>query len=124
MFERSNRGQRPTPFERELIAAGKPTEPDDQVSRWLLLAQRGGIEAVLSVLDEFGGERVKVISRRKLFDSLERPLADEIIAARAAAGQSVCEIAAELEIHRRRVYRSLCRSGAAAHMPDEVNAPR
>lgn len=122
MRERSQRGQAATGHERELIAAVDLAEIGDPLWQWVVLAQKVGIDPILAVLDAFGGEKIKIISRRGLFEALARPAEDRIIATRYRAGDPVCDIAAHLGVSRRRVYRSLRRLGVTPHTANAVKA--
>lgn len=70
--EFSRRGQKPTTFEAGLVAQAATETP------WLLLARRmvaelgldAGLQAFALVLDEFGGEKIRVPERRAFFTGL------------------------------------------------------
>lgn len=122
MFERSRMGEPPTEFERELIAEADPAEVAELPWQWVALAQRFGLEPILAVMDAFAGEQDVVMSRRRLFDVLSQPQADRIIAARYQRREPVAQIAADLGVSRRRIYRSLRRLGVKPHTENAVKA--
>lgn len=122
MRERSQRGQPATAAERHLVDDADLAELRDPIWRWAALAQRVGLDAILAVLDAFGGEQVKVVSRRGFLDAIERLALDRLIAARHHRGEAVCTIAAGMNLSRRRVRLSLRRSGVYTTSENAVKA--
>ncbi|RRN78560.1 hypothetical protein EIM50_13805 [Pseudoxanthomonas sp. SGD-10] len=77
----SDRGDQPTDFEIRLLAQASSD------SQWITIGQRlmrelgptAGARALAIVLDELGGEKVCVTTRRRFFEALWRDQRDELI---------------------------------------------
>lgn len=111
MTEPSRRGRPPTSLERECVERANVDAHDGPTSTWLRIAKRYGLEPVLAVLDEWGGEKLRVITRENFLREILRPLLYATIVERSKAGDDVPKIARELHVSRRTVYRVLRRSG-------------
>lgn len=97
----SRRGEPPTAYEIELLAAAS----SDNV--WAQLAQLIGAKALLVVLDELGSEKIHIPTRAGLMQRLHTPLRDERIRAHRANGRDPAEIAALEGVTVWTVYKAL-----------------
>lgn len=109
----SERGEKPTVYECDLLA--QCCEPDPRMVRqlWINIAQRIGIQALCVVLDELGGDPyVSLPSRRMFFQDLHRARRNAQIVAMAASMDPLTRgartsIARAMRVHRRTVDRAL-----------------
>jgi len=124
MKQLSSAGNPPTPVELALVAAFDSSRVSDTVGQWALIAQRIGLPAVLTVMDEFGGESMRIPTRNGFIQSLYRPLRDESIRAARAAGVPTPEICAELGLCRQTVYTALANTAGDTCAPRVVKGAR
>jgi len=103
----SRRGEAVTAFEAGLVARVDAAALGDAARLWLELARAMGCEALLRLLDEVGGEKVHVPTRRSFFDALWRPLRDDAMRRAAAQGYSAAEIAPRFGVSLRRALHVL-----------------
>ncbi|MEN6538940.1 MAG: hypothetical protein ABFC67_04945 [Mizugakiibacter sp.] len=96
----SQRGDRPTTFERGLVSEAPTCLLTETRQLWLLIAERIGLEALLVVLDEIGGEKVHVPTRADFFGALWRPVRDAEIRRLKGQGFGAKRIAKELGMTR------------------------
>lgn len=86
----SSPGSPPTPEEVELLA-----ESDDA---WARLAKRIGADALVAVLEEFGGQRQYIPARSAFFERLYRPRRDRLVGELLGEGLSQDEVADRLGV--------------------------
>jgi hypothetical protein len=82
-------GERPTAFERALVAQLSTARICDSFEQMVLLAQRVGVEPVCALLDEFGGEKIHIPTRSAFFAGLWRPFRDEAVRQALRDGEAV-----------------------------------
>lgn len=80
-IEFSEKGAQPSDFERKLLAESRSESPWLSVARRLVrdLGADVGALALVAVLDEVGGEKLHVSTRRHFFESLWRIERDKLI---------------------------------------------
>lgn len=88
MVRFSRRGERATEFERTLVAGANDDMRRETSSLFLGLARRIGVDALLAVFDEIGGEKVHVPTRESFFTALWQVERDAEIHRRLASGES------------------------------------
>lgn len=107
MIQTGNRGSACTADERALVEQSGEHVYSDSTTTWLLLAQRIGVEALVAVLDELGGEKVHVPQRGTFFAELYRPIRNAQIRQLRAQEMGLSEIGAVMQMDRRRVWEVL-----------------
>lgn len=111
----SRPGEAPTAFERGLLVGVDVSRPTTTQELWLLIAQRVGLDVLMTVLDEFGYGSVWVPSRRAFFASLCGPELEQLIGALVEQGLSQREIGRRLRMHHSTVQRIASRRGTSPH---------
>ena len=95
----SRRGQPVTIFEAQMVAEAVISKPDKDSSRWVLLAQKIGVDNLMIVLDELGTEKIHVPSREHFFQALYRPLRNrQIRDMRVRTGESLRAIGSRFQV--------------------------
>lgn len=107
MREIGQRGDPCTDTERQLAAQAESGCPADATGQWLLLAQRIGLDALVAIFDEFGGEKIHIPQRSNFFEALYRPIRNARVHELRAQGYSASEIASKTGLDRRRVWEAL-----------------
>lgn len=103
----SRPGERPTDFEQQLVSAVQVERPRGAKQLWLMLAQRGGLEHLLAVLDEFGDDHVWVPTRSGLMQELWTQVrTEEIRRLSESTGMSFRAIARQLKVSHTTVQRA------------------
>src|SRR5690348_16540728 len=93
MTEFSRRGESVTDFERELVEQTPMIRPERDADLWICIAKRIGIENLVVVMDELGGEKVHIPTRENFFAALYRPLRNRQMAdMRQSTGASLRDI--------------------------------
>lgn len=105
MPEFSRVGEPSTAFERQLVAQADTAAPREAFAQMVLLAQRIGVEALLVLLDEFGGEKIHIPKRSNFFGELWRPLRDAAVRKALRDGSSVMDVAREFGLSHARISR-------------------
>lgn len=113
--EFSDPGETPTDFEREMFARAVDRPARDIDDLWLLLARRIGLEAVCVVLDELGGDEVRVPTRSTFMQRLWKPHRNARIEQLLSEGHRQCEVAKTLNTSRHVVNRVRARRPRHAH---------
>lgn len=111
----SRPGEAPTGFERQLLEGAHVARPVNTRELWLLIAQRAGLDTLLTVLDEFGDGSVWVPSRRTFFASIGRPALEQAVGSMIELGLSRREIARRLCMSPTQVHRIAIRRGTSPH---------
>lgn len=103
--EFSERGEMVTELERELVASAPLEFPESMSDLWVLLARRIGVDALVVMFDEVGGEKVHVPTRAEFFSALYRPRRDTRIRELCAGGMSGADVAVQFGLTRMQVHR-------------------
>lgn len=111
------RGDAATLFERDLIAQYDTRQPRTATDVWTALAQRIGADALVAVLDEFGGEKISIPSRREFFATLYRPYRNAEIVRLHATGFSLAELGRQYGVNKSTILKALrCASGKTCNV--------
>lgn len=113
MTEFSRRGGAVTEFERSLVEQTPMARPERDADLWICIAKRIGIENLVVVMDELGGEKVHVPSRENFFAALYRPVRNRQIAdMRQSTGASLRAIGRAVNLSAPAVQRALAADDA------------
>lgn len=108
MTEFSRRGEAVTAFERSLVEQSAMDRPTRDADLWICIAKRIGVDNLVAVLDELGGEKVHVPTRSSFFAALYRPVRNRQIAdMRSQTGASLRAIGRELNLSATAVHKAL-----------------
>lgn len=108
MTEFSRRGESVTAFERELVERTPTIRPERDADLWICIAKRIGIENLVIVMDELGGEKVHVPTRENFFAALYRPVRNRQIAdMQQSTGASLRDLGRAFNLSPTAVQRAL-----------------
>lgn len=116
----SRRGERATEFERALVAVADADTCRGTSALFLELARRIGVDALLVVFDEVGGEKLHIPTREWFVGELWRKQRDAEILRRLAGGEAAQSVADDFGVHERTVQRVAQRHGVDDAPPDAV----